>query len=209
MPMVVTVDPHAPDAAAIARAADLLRAGGVVAYPTDTLYGLAVDPRRDDAVARLFAIKGRDAAHAVPLIAASIAQAEQACRLGPAHKRLASEFWPGPLSLVGEADGVLSRLLLGGGATIAVRVPAHTVARKLADAFGYCITATSANLSGCLPATTAADAAAALGDRVDAIVDAGPSPGGPPSTMVAMSDDAPVLLRAGAIAWERVIKLLQ
>lgn len=204
--IALRVDANTPEPAAIARAADVIRGGGVVAYPTDTLYGLAVDPRNDDAVARLFSLKGRDAAQAIPLIAASTEQAQQAGRLEASHVRLADAFWPGPLSIVVAAEASVSRLLLAGGSTVAIRVPAHGVARRLAEAFGYCITATSANLSGAAPATTPDAVAAALGDRIDAIVDAGPSPGGLPSTLVAIDADGPVLLRAGAIPWDRVLR---
>jgi L-threonylcarbamoyladenylate synthase len=206
---VIAVDALRPDPAAIVRIVDVLRAGGVVAYPTDTLYGLAVDPRSDDAVRRVFSIKGRDANNAIPLIAGSLEQASDVCELGALHLRLAHAFWPGPLALVGEADRALSRLLLAGGSTVVVRVPAHAVARAIARGLAYCITATSANVSGAPPAASAAEAAAALGDRVDAIVDAGPAPGGPPSTIVGVRDRTPVLVRAGAIAWDRVLKSLQ
>ncbi len=205
---LISLDAAAPDAAEIARVVDVLRGGGVVAYPTDTLYGLAVDPRNDRAVGRLFRIKGRDERNAMTLIAANLEQACEACRFGPTHLRLAHAFWPGPLTLVGGAEPVLSRRLLAGGSTAAVRVPAHAVARAIARAFGFCITATSANRSGAAPATTGSEAAAAIGDRVDAIVDAGPAPGGAPSTLVGVRDDAPVLIRAGAIAWDRVLESL-
>jgi L-threonylcarbamoyladenylate synthase len=207
--MQISVDPANPDPAAIAEIVAVLRRGAVVAYPTDTLYGLGVDPRQDAAVERLFAVKGRDAASAIPLIAADLEQACEVCRFGPVHLRLANAFWPGPLTLVGEAEPAISIRALAGGSTVAVRVPAHAVARAIARALGFCITATSANLSGAAPAATAQEASAALGDRVDLIVEAGPAPGGPPSTLVGVRDDVPVLVRAGAVAWDRVLKSLQ
>lgn len=203
------ISPSFPDPAALVRAADVLRAGGVVAYPTDTLYGLAVDPRRDDAVARLFGLKGRDGAMAVPIIAAGIEQADMAGEFGMRELRLARVFWPGPLSIVIPARTGLSRRTLGGRDTVAVRVPAHPVARGLAAAFGFCITATSANPSGA-PAPASTDAlAASLSAGVDLLLDAGPSPGGDPSTLVGFDETGPVLIRAGAIAWERVLKSLE
>jgi L-threonylcarbamoyladenylate synthase len=205
---IIRVDAAAPRAAEVAQAAEIMRAGGVVAYPTDTLYGLAVDPFSDDAVERLFAAKGRDRSAAVPLVAATIDQALTAGAFGAREIRLAAAFWPGPLAIVVPARGALSRALLGGGSTIAIRVPAHPVARALAAAFGACITATSANVSGASPATTAVEAAA-LGDRVDAVVDAGAAPGGPASTIVQLADDGPRLVRAGAVAWERVLESLE
>lgn len=203
------VDPRDPDPAIIADVAAILRAGGVVAYPTDTLYGLAVDPRRDAAVRKLFDVKERDHSNAIALIAADTAQAATAGVLGPDELRLAERFWPGPLTIVAPAAEGLSRWLAGELGTVGVRVPGHAVARALAAAFGRPITATSANLSGRPAATTADQAAAALEGRIDAVLDAGPSPGGAPSTIVELTGGRPVLRRAGAIAWDRVIEALQ
>jgi L-threonylcarbamoyladenylate synthase len=203
------VDARDPDAAIIAEAAALLRAGGVVAYPTDTLYGLAVDPRRDAAVRRLFGVKERDHSNAIALIAADTAQAGTAGVLGPDELTLARRFWPGPLTIVAPAAEGLSRWLTGELGTVGVRVPGHAVARALAAAFGAPITATSANLSGRPAASTADEAAAALEGRIDAVVDAGPSPGGPPSTIVEFTGGGPVLRRAGAVSWDRVLEALQ
>ena len=144
------------------------RRGGLVAYPTDTLYGLAVDPRRDDAVARLYAAKGRDASAAIPLIAASHrAGGGSRGRSATRSCMLARAFWPGPLTIVMPARTVIAAALLGGGTTVALRVPSHAVARALAAAFGFCITATSANRSGHPPAVTGGDGrrVARTGDR--------------------------------------------
>jgi L-threonylcarbamoyladenylate synthase len=117
-------------------------------------------------------------------------------------------FWPGPLSIVVPASNVLSAGMRGGRDTVAIRVPAHAVARALAAAFGFCITATSANVSGERPADSG-DGATTSVPGVDLVLDAGAAPGGPPSTIVAFDTDGPVLLRAGAVPWERVIKLFQ
>ncbi len=201
-------DPVGPLEATIAEAADELRRGGVVAYPTDTLYGLAVDPRRDAAVERLFALKGRDAGAAIALIAADASQAERAGRFGPIERRLAAAFWPGPLTIVVPAAAALSPLLSPRG-TVGVRVPGHAVARALAGALGECITATSANRTGAAAAVTAADVSQAFGDGVDLLLDAGSSPGGAPSTIVEVIGSTLTLHRAGAIAWERVLESLE
>jgi len=195
--------------AAIDAASAVLRAGGVVAYPTDTLYGLAVDPRRDDAVRKLFAIKGRAAAAALPLIAASPEQASLAGNIGPAEWRLATRFWPGALSLVVPARDPVSRRALGGGTTVAVRVPDHAVARALAAGLGFAITATSANLSGHPPTASPDEVAAALGERLDLLLDCGEAPGGPPSTIVDMRSGRPSLVRAGAIPFDRVLRSVE
>src|SRR5262245_55761008 len=197
-----------PESGAIAAAAEVLRAGGVVAFPTDTLYGLAVDPRRSDAVERLFLLKGRDLTVAVPLIAASLGQALAAANLGPRERRAAATFWPGPLSIVAEANVCVAPNALAGGKTVAIRVPAHTVALQLANAFGFPITATSANRSG-QPAADSPDSVVASLPDVELLLDAGRAPGGAPSTIIVFDTAGPVLVRAGAIAWERVLKSLQ
>src|SRR5262245_3890855 len=207
MPLRWTVDANAPDPDAVARAVDVLRRGGVVAYPTDTLYGLAIDPRNGDAVRRLFALKGRRADAALPLIAADLAQAELTGRLDAPARRLAARWWPGPLTIVVAASAAIHRDALAGGATVAVRVPAHAVARQLARAHGFPIGATSANASGAPPLSTAGDVMLAL-PEVDAILDAGPAPGGAPSTIVEIGERGPRLIRAGAVPWDKVLESL-
>jgi L-threonylcarbamoyladenylate synthase len=186
----------------------VLRAGGVVAFPTDTLYGLAVDPRRADAVRRLFALKGRDATVAVPLVAASLEQAMLAAGFTEHEKRAAEAFWPGPLSIVASANSCITPAALGGRGTVAIRVPAHEIARQLARAFDFPVSATSANRSGEAGADSADAVAAALPD-VDLLVDGGRAPGGAPSTIISFDNTRPILLREGAVPWERVIKSLQ
>jgi L-threonylcarbamoyladenylate synthase len=205
----VTVDPLRPDIAAMANLVEVLRSGGIVAYPTDTMYGLAVDPRSDKAVEHLFEVKARDRTAAVALIAADVPQAQQAGVFGASELVLARAFWPGPLTIVVPASRQLSPSLTGDLQTVGVRVPAHPVAQALAAAFASCITATSANVSGRPPAVTADEVAAALGSSIDAVVDAGPAPGGAPSTIVEIVNHRPVLRRNGAIAWDRVLESLQ
>src|SRR5688500_3331046 len=146
-----TVTAHDPDPAAIAEVATIIRGGGVVAFPTDTLYGLAVDPRHDEAVERLFGVKGRQPGVPLPLIAADIDQARQVGTFGDVAMRLARAFWPGPLTIVVPAASGVSSQALGGGNTVGIRVPAHEVATSLCRFAGMCLTATSANLSGNLP----------------------------------------------------------
>jgi L-threonylcarbamoyladenylate synthase len=201
-------DPAQPAGTAIAEAVEVLRGGGVVAYPTDTLYGLAVDPANDTAVRRLFDLKGRDAAAAIALIAADAAQAEHAGQFGPVERRLATAFWPGPLTIVVPAADTLSRLLAPRG-TLGVRVPAHAVARALAQQFGECITATSANRSGATAPASAAGVLGAFPDGVDLVLDGGAVQGGAPSTIVEVIDGRLTLHRAGAIAWDRVLESIE
>ena len=204
--VTLAVDRLAPAANAVRRAVEVLAQGRLVAYPTDTLYGLAVDPRRADAVERLFRAKGRPADMAVPLIAADLEQAARhAGRLTVLARSLAERFWPGPLTLVVDAWPALDARLLAGGRTVAVRVPDHAVARALARELGHPVTATSANRSGSQPATTAAAAVSAVGCDLACVLDAGPAKSTSPSTIVDVRGSSPVLLRHGVVAWERVL----
>jgi L-threonylcarbamoyladenylate synthase len=206
--VILQVDPLDPDPAVIREAADMIREGLVVAYPTDTLYGLAVDPREADAVRRLYELKGRAEGSALTLIAADAAHARAAGDLTAPAERLAARWWPGPLTIVVRARPILARESLGGGRTVGLRIPDHAVAIALARDAGFCVTATSANRSGATAASTAGAVAAAL-PNVDAILDAGPSRGGAPSTIVDASARDVVLIRQGAVPWERVLKSLQ
>jgi L-threonylcarbamoyladenylate synthase len=177
----------------------------VVAIPTDTLYGLAGDPFRADAVSRIFAVKGRAAERALPLIAADTAQvAAHLGRLTPAGARLAEHFWPGPLTLVLDAPASVVRGVTGDTGTVGVRVPADAVARAIAAACERPITATSANISGGPPTADPDEVERTLGDRIDLLIDTGRTRGGAPSTIVDVTSTEPRLVRAGAIAWEEI-----
>ena len=201
----VTVDAHSPDPKVLDEAVRLIDAGRVVALPTDTLYGLAADPFRADAVDRVFAIKGRSAGRALPLIAADEAQVASCIgSLPPIGQRLARAFWPGPLTLLVSAPPALAGRVSGGTGRVGVRVPAHAVARALCRACDRPLTATSANLSGETASADPLEVARMLGDRIDLLLDAGRTPGGEASTIVDVSESATRLIRSGAIAWERI-----
>jgi len=206
----LTVDPVRPDPATMRIAADWLRQGGVVAYPTDTVYGLAVDPSSAAAVEAIFDVKGRDARAALPLLAASVEQVRAACgALPPDAARLAAAFWPGPLSLILDAPAPVAPAVHAGTGTVAVRVPAHPVARALAAAFDGLVTATSANRSGQPPSETAAGLDAIARDPRVLVIDGGRAPGGAPSTIVDARGAELRLVRAGAIVWKRVLESLE
>jgi L-threonylcarbamoyladenylate synthase len=208
LPIVLRVDARSPDAAVIREAAQLIRDGLVVAYPTDTLYGLAVDPRNEMAVRRLYALKGRAGTNALTMIAADATQAREAAEMTASAERLAARWWPGPLTIVVAARSIVSGEALAGGRTVGVRVPDHLVAVALAREAGFCITATSANRSGAAAASTPAAVIDALAD-VDAVLDAGPARGGAPSTIVDAAEGDVTLVRAGVVPWERVLESLQ
>lgn len=191
----------------IARGAEILRAGGLVVFPTETVYGVGADATNPHAVARIFAAKGRP--HFNPLIShvLGLADAEKHAELPPVARALAEKFWPGPLTLVvlRRADSPVAELACAGLSTIALRAPAHPMARELLAAFGGPVVAPSANRSGHVSATTAAHAAADLSGDVDLILDGGPSEVGLESTIVAVGADGRVtLLRPGAIGRDAI-----
>jgi L-threonylcarbamoyladenylate synthase len=196
---------------AIESAARVLTHGGLVAFPTETVYGLGADAGNGEAVARLYDAKGRPSFN--PLIAhvADAAAAHRLARFGEAAERLAAAFWPGPLTLVlsKRADCPVAELATAGLDTIAVRVPSHPVARDILTAFGRPVAAPSANRSGHVSSTTAAHVLADLRGRIELIVDGANAPMGLESTIIACLD-APTLLRPGALpraAIEEVVAL--
>jgi L-threonylcarbamoyladenylate synthase len=208
MALRLRVNPREPDPAVVRQAAEMIRQGLIVAYPTDTLYGLGADPRNATAVRRLFDLKGRPEASALTLIAADVAQVREAAEMTVAAERLAARWWPGPLTVVLEAAPVLAAECLAGGRTVGIRVPDHPVAVALSRAAGFPVTATSANRTGATAASTPDAVAEALPD-VDAILDAGSAPGGPPSTIVYVTASDVTLVRAGVVPWDRVLRSLE
>jgi len=200
------VDPAGCTEGQLAPAVAWLRDGGIVAFPTETFYGLAVDPRSPSAVAALFDLKGRPDALALPLIAASMTAVEAwSGPLSSLTRRLAAAFWPGPLSLIVDVLVSLAPRVAAGG-TVAVRVPSHVVARELAAAWGAPLTATSANLSGQPSARTVEELGAIVDDARVLVIDGGPTPGGRPSTIVDARNAPPTLVREGAVPWKRVLE---
>jgi L-threonylcarbamoyladenylate synthase len=183
---------HLPAATAAVREA--LSRHGVVALPTETFYGLAVDPADVDAVARVFAIKGRDATRALLVVVADLEQAAEVAALDGVRRAALAAVWPAPLTVVLPLRRALAA---AGGKTIAVRVPAHALLRALLARVGP-LTATSANRSGAPPAATAGEVATTLGADLDLVLDGGPTPGGAPSTLVDWAGDRLRVLRAGA-----------
>ena len=194
---------------AIASAVSVLRRGGIVAFPTETYYGLAADPFNPEAMRRLMDVKGRPAGSPFPLMAPSL-EAVIGCfpRLPRGGQDLARAFWPGPLTLAVPAPPGLHPATLSRAGAAAVRVPGSAEARQLAAAFGGLLTATSANVSGSPPATRPDEVARVLERGVDLLLDGGDAPGGAPSTVVDLSGEAPVLVRAGAVPAERIEAVL-
>jgi L-threonylcarbamoyladenylate synthase len=198
---VLPTDAAHPDAAAVARAAAVLRRGGLVAFPTETVYGLGASALDAAAVARVFAAKGRPSNNPLIVHLADPADAARVCATWPdAAARLAERFWPGPLTLVLPKRPDLPDAVTAGGPTVAVRVPAHAVARALIAAAGVPVAAPSANRSGYLSPTRAEHVLAGLDGRIDLVLDAGPVPGGIESTVLDLTGDPPRLLRPGLVS---------
>lgn len=188
------------------RAAALLRAGELVAFPTDTVYGVGAVAWDAAAVAKLYVAKLRAADKAIPvLLADPVDLALVAVDLTAAAMRLAERFWPGPLTLVAPKAPAVPDEVTAGGQTVAVRIPDHDMARALIRLAGAPLATTSANLSGQPSPVTAQDVAAQLTGRVALILDGGPCPGGLPSTVVDVTGPAPRILRPGPITLEQIL----
>ena len=191
----------------MSRAVEVLRAGGLVGMPTETVYGLAADASSPEAVARIFAAKGRPSFNPLISHVASIETASAEGVLDARARVLADRFWPGPLTLVVPVadSGRTCELARAGLTTIGLRVPQHPTARALLEAFGGPLAAPSANPSGQLSPTTAGDVAGAFGEEVSVVIDGGPSQAGIESTIVSLLPaDEPRLLRPGAVARDQL-----
>jgi L-threonylcarbamoyladenylate synthase len=203
MPRVLVLDPAAPDPAAIEEAVRVLRGGGLVGLPTETVYGLAARALDEEAVARVFAAKGRPGHH--PLIV-HVVDEEQAVALAVAWpsraSALARAFWPGPLTLVVDRAPSVPAAVAGGADSVAIRAPSHAVARAVLAALGEPVAAPSANRYQAVSPTRAAHVVKQLGDAVDLVLDAGPCAAGIESTVVDVRGLRPRVLRPGAVGLE-------
>jgi L-threonylcarbamoyladenylate synthase len=197
-PQILRVIAGEPQPEPIAAAAAIVRAGGLVAFPTETVYGLAADASNPQALERLNAVKGRppEKPYSLHLYAAAQVR-ERVSAIPPAAQRLMERFWPGPLTIVLPADD---------GTTVGFRLPDHPVARAFLKACGVPVVAPSANRSGSAPPTDAAEVLAALGDACDGLLDGGPTPVGRESTVVQVQDGRVTVLREGAIPGAQVLE---
>lgn len=189
----------------VRRAAEILKRGGLVAFPTETVYGLGADASSAKAVAHLYAVKGRPADHPVIVHFASAGQAFAWAREVPeAARQLAARFWPGPLTLILKRSPLARDFVTGGQDTVGLRVPSHPVAHEMLSIFGSGVAAPSANRFGLVSPTTAAHVREDLGDEVDLVLEGGPSDVGIESTIVDLSGAGAVLLRPGGISEEQL-----
>ena len=193
----------------IKQAVAILKQSGLVAYPTDTVYGLGACMTDIAAVERIFQVKGRPKGMALPVLLADQAQIEQiVTSVPPAAQLLADAFFPGALTIILPKSDVVPDIITGGGKTVAFRIPNHPVPIALIKQLGKPIVGTSANLSGLDSALTAAEVIKQIGDKIDMVIDGGRCPGGIESTVVDLSGVKPVIRRQGAISIEKLRKIL-
>jgi L-threonylcarbamoyladenylate synthase len=205
---LLRVDARAPFEGALAEAERVLRSGGVVALPTETFYGLAVDPFQPGALLAVNRLKGKDATSPLLLLLAEAAQAGPLmARVPPAFPALAA-FWPGPLTLVVPASAAVPEQVSGGRGTVGLRVPGLALPRLLSARLGGPITGASANVSGAPPPRSAAEVAAAFPEGLALILDGGPTAGGAPSTVVDLTVVPPRAIREGAVPWSEILDRL-
>jgi L-threonylcarbamoyladenylate synthase len=192
---------------ALKHAVDILLHGGLVAFPTDTVYGLAALPYQSESVERLYVAKGRNSERAIAILLGDAGQINQvAGEVSPLALKLAEQFWPGPLTLIVPRHSALPRTL-SPNQTIGVRIPDHPLARSLLRLAGP-LAVTSANLSGGENATTAREVLAQLKNRIHLILDGGATPGGVPSTVIDCTGPSPLLIREGPIAFDELQAIL-
>ena len=192
------------------RVASAVSDGKIIVCPTDTLYALVADANNSIAMDRIYVIKGRSITQSLPLIAADLEQVnEQIGALSDLGTRLASTFWPGPLTLIVQAHAVLGDQCKATDGSVAVRVPNQSFARAVARQVGHPVTATSANCSGDAAISRIEDLTEDIKQGVDLIVNAGSLVGGTPSTIVDVRYTTPILIRSGAVPWDRVLESLQ
>jgi L-threonylcarbamoyladenylate synthase len=198
---VLSIDPRQPDGDLLIRAGAVLRRGGLVAFPTETVYGLGANALDGAAVARIFDAKGRPATNPVIVHVAGIEQAATVTACWPTTaQQLAERFWPGPLTLVLKKRPEVPSIVTAGGETVAIRSPAHPIAQGLIRAAGTPIAAPSANLSTRLSPTRAEHVLRGLGGRIDLLLDGGPTAGGLESTVLDLTSSPPCLLRPGLVS---------
>ena len=188
----------------------ILKRGGLVAFPTDTIYGLGAGAYIESAVERVYQVKQRPRDVALPLLLADVSQLSDVARyVPPVAWLLARHFLPGGLTLVLYKSSFVPDIVTAGGDTVAVRVPAHPVPLSLIQGIGMPLVGTSANLSGKPNPLTANNVCAQLGNKIDLIIDGGPSPGGKESTIIDVTGEKPVILREGAISREKLREVVE
>jgi L-threonylcarbamoyladenylate synthase len=207
---ILKVNNKNSDERILTRAAEILASGGIIAYPTETFYGLGADATNEKAIQKIFTVKGRDFKNPISLI---ISQTDDIYALvqnvPQAAKKLMAEYWPGALTIVFSAADNVSPMLTAGSGKIGLRVSSHPAAQRIVQKLGRPLTATSANLSGAPECVSSTDVASQLGDQIDAIIDLGNSYGNIGSTIIDVTCTPPVILREGTISRKTIEKYVQ
>jgi L-threonylcarbamoyladenylate synthase len=200
MPEILKISSEKPEAALIAKAVKALKTGGVIAYPTETFYGLGVDGSNELAIEKIFRIKGRNFRNPISVIIGDKKDLSSLVEEIPENSRnILNHFWPGPLTIIFAASSNISPLLTAGKGKIGIRVSSDPIATALAKALSRPITATSANRSGETECTTAAAVIQCIGQDIDMVIDGGTTPGMAGSTIIDVTSSPPVILREGII----------
>jgi L-threonylcarbamoyladenylate synthase len=209
MPEILKVDADNSEERIFTRAAEILAKGGIIAYPTETFYGLGADATNEEAIQKIFAIKGRNFKNPIALIIGLADDIHPLVQDVPeAARKLMKAFWPGALTIVFLAADTVSPLLAAGSGKIGLRVSSHPIARGIVQKLKRPLTATSANLSGAPECTRASEVAEQIGDKIDAVVDLGDTPGTKGSTIIDVTCDPPIILREGIISRKTIEKYI-
>lgn len=207
MPQILKISDTQSEEDVLTSAAAIVSRGGVIAYPTETIYGLGADATNEQAIRRIYDIKGRDFKNPISVIIGELRDVYPLTRkVTSSAQKLMDAFWPGPLTIIFEAADNVSRLLTANTGRIGIRLSGHSGARKIALKTGKPLTSTSANLAG---APECADAAAVMdqiGGKIDAVIDLGKTAGAPASTIIDVTDEKPVILRTGVITCEEIMR---
>jgi L-threonylcarbamoyladenylate synthase len=205
MPVIIKINPERPEPDRIDEAVAILKSGGVIAFPTETFYGLGADARNERAIEKIFGIKGRDFNNPILVVIGDRGHLDAFAADIPAEARkLMSRFWPGPLTIVFRAAPSVSTKLTAGGDKIGIRLTSHSIAMAISKRLGGPVTATSANLSGSPECSSAEEVISQLKGKLDGIVDGGRTPGGKGSTIVDVTSHPPKLLREGMIPFSLI-----
>jgi L-threonylcarbamoyladenylate synthase len=210
MPKILKTGADSSEEQIIAKAAEILAAGSIIAYPTETFYGLGADATNEKAIQKIFAVKGRNFKNPVALIIGQPDDIHPLVQDIPeTAKILMAAFWPGALTIVFSAADIVSPLLTAGSGKIGLRVSSHPIAQKIVQKIKRPLTATSANLTGMPECSLASEVAQQIGDKIDVIVDGGQTQGGKASTIIDVTCDPPVILREGAIGRKTIEKYVE
>jgi L-threonylcarbamoyladenylate synthase len=206
----IRIDPYNISSQAIIPAVEILRSGGVVAYPTETFYGLGVNALNEEAVKKIYAIKKRDFSQPLLILIPHRGLLPHYVKDVPEDALMLIErFWPGPLTLIFSASPHLPSVLLGEANKIAIRVSSHPIAQALTNELNFPITSTSANVSGAQSPFTSDEVSFQLGNKIDLLIDGGRTPGEKPSTIIDVTISPPRLVREGAITYRKILEFLK